>query len=114
MLEAKAAAGAEAPNFACNGAPPKLPVCIVLHQERSDPGHVGQWSRRNGYALDVRKPRYGDPLPATLQHHCGAVMFGGPMSANDRDDFIYQETWIDRYARYRMAPPSRGSSRRRY
>jgi GMP synthase (glutamine-hydrolysing) len=95
MLKAKAAAGAAGPNLAGGVAPPKLPVCIVLHQERSDPGHVGQWFRRKGYALDVRKPRYGDPLPATLQHHCGAVLFGGPMSANDRDEFICQETgWI--------------------
>jgi GMP synthase (glutamine-hydrolysing) len=73
----------------------KKPVCIVLHQERSDPGHVGQWFRRNGYTLDVRKPRYGDPLPATLERHCGAVVFGGPMSANDKDEFISRETeWI--------------------
>jgi GMP synthase (glutamine-hydrolysing) len=73
----------------------KKPVCIVLHQEQSNPGHVGQWFRRNGYALDIRKPRYGDPLPETLDGHCGAVIFGGPMSANDKDDFICAETaWI--------------------
>src|SRR5262245_19182692 len=75
--------------------PAKLPVCIVLHQEHSNPGHVGQWFRRNGYALDFRKPRFGDPLPETLEHHCGAVVFGGPMSANDKDEFIVRETeWI--------------------
>jgi GMP synthase (glutamine-hydrolysing) len=73
----------------------KKPVCIVLHQEQSNPGHVGQWFRRNGHALDIRKPRYGDPLPETLEHHCGAVVFGGPMSANDKDAFVRQETeWI--------------------
>ena len=38
----------------------KKPVCIVLHQENSNPGHVGQWFARNGYALDIRKPRFGD------------------------------------------------------
>src|SRR5262249_32026082 len=68
---------------------------IWLHQERSEPGHVGHWFRRNGYALDVRKPRYGS-LPATLAHHCGAVIFGGPMSANDTDEFIGRETPLDR------------------
>ena len=67
----------------------------MLHQEQSNPGHVGQWFRRNGHALDIRKPRYGDPLPETLEHHCGAVIFGGPMSANDKDEFIRRETeWI--------------------
>ncbi len=48
-----------------------------------------------GHALDVRKPRFGDPLPETLAEHDGAVIFGGPMSANDKDDFIKIETdWI--------------------
>ena len=45
--------------------PAKLPVCIVLHQEHSNPGHVGQWFIRNGHALDIRRPRFGDPLPTT-------------------------------------------------
>jgi GMP synthase (glutamine-hydrolysing) len=73
----------------------KMPVLIVLHQENSNPGHVGQWFGRNGHALDIRKPRFGDVLPATLANHCGAVIFGGPMSANDTDDFIRAETdWI--------------------
>lgn len=73
----------------------RKPVCIVLHQENSNPGHVGQWFVRNGYRLDIRKPRFGDPLPATLAEHCGAVIFGGPMSANDKDAFILEETeWI--------------------
>ncbi len=73
----------------------KKPVLIVLHQENSNPGHVGQWFVRNGHHLDIRKPRFGEPLPATLADHCGAVIFGGPMSANDKDDFIREEIdWI--------------------
>jgi GMP synthase (glutamine-hydrolysing) len=67
----------------------------VFHQEHANPGHVGHWFRRNGHALDMRKPRFGDPLPSTLEGHCGAVIFGGPMSANDSDDYIRLETdWI--------------------
>jgi GMP synthase (glutamine-hydrolysing) len=73
----------------------RKPVLIVLHQENSNPGHVGQWLVRNGFALDIRKPRFGEPLPETLAGHTGAVMFGGPMSANDKDDFIRREIdWI--------------------
>ncbi|MEZ5908916.1 MAG: glutamine amidotransferase [Hyphomicrobiaceae bacterium] len=76
--------------------PPKKPVVVVLHQPHSTPGHIGRWLREQGYPLDIRKPRYGDPLPETLEAHAGAVIFGGPMSANDRDDFILAETrWID-------------------
>lgn len=73
----------------------KKPALIVLHQENSNPGHVGQWFVRNGYRLDIRKPRFGEPLPETMANHCGAVIFGGPMSANDADDFIRREiAWI--------------------
>ena len=36
-------------------------------------------------------PRFGDPLPNTLAEHAGAVIFGGPQSANDPDDFIKAE-----------------------
>jgi GMP synthase (glutamine-hydrolysing) len=73
----------------------RKPVLIVLHQESSNPGHVGQWLVRNGFPLDIRKPRFGEPLPATLAHHSGAVIFGGPMSANDKDEFIRREiAWI--------------------
>jgi GMP synthase (glutamine-hydrolysing) len=72
-----------------------LPVLIVLHQETSTPGRVGNALRALGHPLDVRRPRFGDPLPETLQGHAGAVIFGGPMSANDPDDFVRREIdWI--------------------
>ncbi len=73
----------------------KLPVLVVLHQEQSTPGRVGALLEREGHELDVRRPRFGDPLPATLRGHAGAIYFGGPMSANDSDDFIRTEIdWI--------------------
>ena len=74
---------------------PNKPALIVLHQENSNPGHIGQWLVRNGFPLDIRKPRFGEPLPETLASHCGVVIFGGPMSANDKDAFILREIeWI--------------------
>ncbi|MEW6641287.1 MAG: glutamine amidotransferase [Pseudomonadota bacterium] len=74
---------------------PLRPILIILHQETSTPGRVGNALRALGYALDIRRPRFGDPLPATLDQHAGAVMFGGPMSANDPDDYIRCETdWL--------------------
>jgi GMP synthase (glutamine-hydrolysing) len=73
----------------------KLPVLIVLHQEHSTPGRVGRLLRERGHPLDVRRPRFGDPLPTTMAEHAGAVIFGGPMSANDEDEFIRREIdWI--------------------
>lgn len=79
---------------ASQASPPK-PIVIVLHQAQSVPGHIGRTLQLQGHALDVRRPRFGDPLPETLDDHDGAVIFGGPMSANDPDDYIKVETdWI--------------------
>ena len=71
------------------------PVLIVLHQETSTPGRVGNVLRALGHGLDIRRPRFGDSLPETLEEHAGAVIFGGPMSANDPDDYVRREIdWI--------------------
>lgn len=71
------------------------PVLIVLHQENSTPGRIGTVLRNLGFPLDIRRPRFGDPLPVSMAMHAGAVIFGGPMSANDPDDFIRREIdWI--------------------
>jgi GMP synthase (glutamine-hydrolysing) len=72
-----------------------LPVLFVLHQEHSTPGRVAQILKDRGYAFDIRRPRFGDPLPDTLENHTGAVIFGGPMSANDEEDFVRREIdWL--------------------
>jgi GMP synthase (glutamine-hydrolysing) len=71
------------------------PVLIILHQERSSPGRVGHLLLEKGLNLDIRRPVLGDPLPATLEEHAGAVVFGGPMSANDNEAFIRREIdWL--------------------
>lgn len=74
---------------------PRKPVLTVLHQRHSNPGHVGNWFMAHGFPLDIRRPSLGDSLPETLEGHTGAVIFGGPQSANDSDDFIKIETaWV--------------------
>jgi GMP synthase (glutamine-hydrolysing) len=71
------------------------PVLIVLHQEHSTPGRVGQYLQARGVPLDIRRPRCGDSLPETLAAHSGAVILGGPMSVNDPDGYIRAEIdWI--------------------
>ena len=71
-------------------------ILVVLHQHTSSTGRLGQMLVAKGYELDVRRPRYGEPLPETMDEHAGAIIFGGPMSANDPDDFIREEIdWID-------------------
>jgi GMP synthase (glutamine-hydrolysing) len=66
-------------------------VLIVLHQEHSTAGRLGHMLPARGFNLDVRRPRFGDPLPETLAEHAGVIVFGGPMSANDSDDYVRRE-----------------------
>lgn len=70
-------------------------ILVILHQHHSTPGRFGALLLARGYRLDIRRPRFGDPLPETLQDHAGAIVFGGPMSANDEDSWIRREVdWI--------------------
>ena len=74
---------------------PQNKVLIILHQESSTPGRVGRKLTERGFELDICRPPFGDNLPESLDEHAGAVMFGGPMSANDPEEFIKRETdWL--------------------
>lgn len=66
-------------------------ILTILHQERSTPGRVGRLLVERGFTLDIRKPCLGEALPETLEDHVGALIFGGPMSANDDHDGIKRE-----------------------
>ncbi len=83
---------------------PLRPVLLILHQEHSTAGHVGRLLAKRGHPLDIRRPRYGDPLPDTLAGHAGTVIFGGPMSANDGDDYIKREIALIELALKEQAP----------
>ncbi|TIO41942.1 MAG: GMP synthase, partial [Mesorhizobium sp.] len=75
---------------------PRPKILIVLHQETSSPGRVGHMLLEEGFDLDIRRPPLGEELPCTLDGHAGAVIFGGPMSANDQDEFVRRETeWLE-------------------
>ena len=72
-------------------------ILFIVHGERSDPGRVGRTVRRLGYDYETRQPSGGEALPTTMDGYAGAVVFGGPMSANDdkKLDFIRTELdWI--------------------
>ncbi len=75
---------------------PKQPVLIVVHQEQSTPGRIGDELQALGYSLDIRRPCIGHELPRDMSGHAGVVVFGGPMSANDDHlPFIRRELdWI--------------------
>jgi len=71
-------------------------VLLVVHQLRSDPGRVALRLRTMGYRLQICRPACGDLLPRSMDDYAAAMVFGGPMSANDdHEDFIRAELdWI--------------------
>ena len=70
-------------------------ILIIVHQETSTPGRIGMMLEAMGFTLDIRRPFLGESLPETMEHHAGAVIFGGPMSANDPEPWITREIdWI--------------------
>lgn len=70
-------------------------ILLIIHQPTSDPGRVGQILRANGYMLDVRCPSVQEELPTTMDSHDGAVVFGGPMSANDSETLPFIRAELD-------------------
>ena len=72
-------------------------VCVV-HGDYSRTGRIGDNIRAMGYQEVRCCIPTGDTLPTSFDDIAGAVVFGGPMSANDDDkhDFIGQELrWIE-------------------
>jgi GMP synthase (glutamine-hydrolysing) len=75
--------------------PSNQPILIIMHRLESEPGAIGQYLKAKRIPLDIRRPRFGDTLPRAMGGYAGAIIFGGPMSANDPDDYIKQEIdWI--------------------
>lgn len=66
-------------------------VLTILHQEHSSPGRIGRLLIESGYRLDIRRPSCGDPLPKSMDEHDAAIIFGGPMSANDAMPWVREE-----------------------
>jgi len=58
-------------------------LLIVKQVQTGNPGRVGEKLQQRGFTLDIRCPLAGEMLPEELDHYAGAVIFGGPMSAND-------------------------------
>lgn len=71
-------------------------ILVIVHQANSNPGRIGKLLRQKDYQLDIRIPSQGETLPSSMDNYCGSIVFGGPMSANDADEFIRTElAWIE-------------------
>ena len=66
-------------------------VLYVLHQKTSVAGDIGNKFKDRGYLEKIFRPPLGDKLPEDLSKYSAIVIFGGPMSVNDDDQFIKDE-----------------------
>ncbi|MGB7084696.1 MAG: glutamine amidotransferase [Phormidesmis sp.] len=70
-------------------------ILTIIHKETTVAGIVGSKLAQQGYALDVRAPIFGEPLPNDLENYAAALVFGGPMSVNDDEPYLHKEMdWI--------------------
>lgn len=75
-------------------------VLVVVHQETSTAGRVGEFLLERGYTLDRRCPHLGEPLPHDVGAYDAMVVFGGPQSANDDHlpGIRAELDWLERHA----------------
>ena len=72
-------------------------VLYVLHQKTSVAGDIGNKFKNRGYLEEIIRPPLGDRLPEDLSKYSAIVIFGGPMSVNDDDQFIKDEIeWMEK------------------
>lgn len=72
-------------------------LLLVMQTPDADAGRCARKLRKRGYRLDYCYPLSGQPLPTGLDGYAGAIVFGGPMSANDdskRPGIRAQLDWI--------------------
>ena len=68
---------------------------FILHQKTSEAGDIANKLKIRGFNFEIRRPSLGDSLPTNLNNYSAIVVFGGPMSANDNEEFMKKEIdWI--------------------
>jgi len=68
---------------------------FILHQKTSEAGDIANKLKIRGFNFEIRRPSLGDSLPTNLNNYSAIVVFGGPMSANDNNEFMKKEIdWI--------------------
>ena len=68
---------------------------FILHQKTSEAGDIANKLKIRGFNFEIRRPSLGDSLPTNLNNYSAIVVFGGPMSVNDNDEFMKKEIdWI--------------------
>ena len=69
---------------------------FILHQKTSEAGDIANKLKIRGFDFEIIRPSLGESLPTNLNNYSAIVVFGGPMSANDNDEFMKKEIdWIE-------------------
>jgi GMP synthase-like glutamine amidotransferase len=68
------------------------PLTIIRHIECEGPGHLGTVLEQSQIDYQLVAIDRHDPLPDSVNDSSGLVIMGGPMSVNDDDEWIRQET----------------------
>ena len=70
-------------------------ILVIQHLEIETPALIGDILREHGCRPSFAHVYRGAPLPPDASNIAGAVIMGGPRSANDRDDYILAELdWL--------------------
>ena len=68
---------------------------FILHQKTSEAGNIGKKLKKRGFNFEIIRPSLGEKLPEDLNKFHAIVVFGGPMSVNDNDEYMKKEiAWI--------------------
>ena len=74
------------------------PVTIIRHIACEGPGTLANSLEKYKIPMRLIALDAGDGIPETLHDSCGLVIMGGPMSVNDDDAWIAQETRLVQHA----------------
>ena len=68
---------------------------FILHQKTSEAVDIANKLKIRGFDFEIIRPSLGESLPTNLNNYSAIVIFGGPMSVNDNDEFMKKEIdWI--------------------
>ncbi|MBV8049511.1 MAG: type 1 glutamine amidotransferase [Paludibacterium sp.] len=70
------------------------PIAIFQHHPEDGPGHFLDFAQRAHVPVVLFRGDQGQPLPTSIKPFSALVSLGGPMSVNDRLDFIEYETLL--------------------
>lgn len=74
------------------------PVTLFRHIECEGPGYLDEVLKRHNIPVQLIAIDQGDAVPESPADSSGVIIMGGPMSVNDDDEWIQQETHFIRRA----------------